>query len=310
MERTSQSVQASSEGEHGGAQSATNKVSGVSADISTLVVGVDGQVETHQLNEVTVVAVAKLVGQVERVVLVLLDRSNLAVLENIAIDLRSNGGQLGNEVHRVFEGVVPVFLLVDTLGVCLSERGLMLQGADGQGELGHGVKSARAAVEELLDELGDIRASGPLGRQIANLLLRGDLTGQEQPEKTYDPLANMASGFFFWGTYTFRKGLLSTRSLGQELLDLGDLYIHELHEPRHGKCGLLTVLPLKRIPSSESRTEPYILVSLLSLLWFAAAVAYLPDEALHTTSTTIGLVEGNFAKDLAAMLPIHIDRHG
>ena len=159
------------------------------ADIATLVVGVDGQVETHQLNEVIVVAEAKLVGQVEGVVLVLLDRSDLAILENIAVDLRSNGGQLGNEIHRVLEGVVPVFLLVDTLGVSLGEGRLVLESGHSERELGHGVKSARATVEELLDELGDVRASGPFGRQITDLLLGGNFTGQEQPEKTYILLA-------------------------------------------------------------------------------------------------------------------------
>lgn len=184
MERTSQAIQTSSEREHGGAQSTADKVRGVGADVSTLVVGVDGQVETHQLNEIVVVAVAKLVGQVEGVILILLDGGKLAILENIAIDLRSNGGQLGNEIHRVFEGVIPIFLLVDTLSISLGERRLMLESSDGQGKLSHRVKSARAAVEELLDELRDIRASCPLGRQVANLLLRGDLTSQEQPEQT------------------------------------------------------------------------------------------------------------------------------
>lgn len=196
MERTSQAIQTSSERKHGGAQSTADKVGGVGADVSTLVVGVDGQVETHQLNEIVVVAEAKLVGQVEGVVLILLDGGELAVLEDIAIDLRSNGGQLGNEIHRVFEGVVPVFLLVDTLGISLGESGLMLKSVEGQRELGHGVKSARAAVEELLDELGDVRASCPLGRQIANLLLRWDLTSQEQPEQTCHPLVHIASRVF------------------------------------------------------------------------------------------------------------------
>lgn len=185
MERTSQSVQARGEREHGGAQSTADQVGGVSTDISTLVVGVDGQVETHQLNEVVVVAEAKLVGQVEGVVLVLLDGGNLAVLEHIAVDLGRNGGQLSNEVHRVLESVAPVFFFVDTLGVGLGEGRLVLQSAHGQRELGHGVKGCGASVEQLLNELGDVRASSPLSRQVPNLLLRGDLAGQEEPEKTY-----------------------------------------------------------------------------------------------------------------------------
>jgi hypothetical protein len=67
------------------------------------------------------------------------------------------------------------------------------------------VEVAGAAVDELLDELGDIGAGGPLGREVANLLLGGDLAGQEEPEET------------FW------QRLLAAGGLGEELLALGDL---------------------------------------------------------------------------------------
>jgi hypothetical protein len=69
------------------------------------------------------------------------------------------------------------------------------------------VKGVGAAVDELLNELGDIGASSPLGRQITDLLLGGDLTGQQKPEET------------------LREGLLTTGGLGQKLLALGDLGI-------------------------------------------------------------------------------------
>jgi hypothetical protein len=67
------------------------------------------------------------------------------------------------------------------------------------------VEGAGAAVDELLDEGGDIGAGSPLSRESANLGLRGDLAGQEEPEET------------------FGEGLLTTRSLGEELLEVGDL---------------------------------------------------------------------------------------
>jgi hypothetical protein len=69
------------------------------------------------------------------------------------------------------------------------------------------VESVGATVDELLNELGDIGASGPLGREVTNLLLGGDLTSQEKPEET------------------LRQGLLTTGSLGQKLLALGNLGI-------------------------------------------------------------------------------------
>ncbi len=184
MKRTSQAIETGSQREHGGAQSATNKVGGVSADVSTLVVGVDSEVQAHQLNEILVVGKAELIGQVVGVVLVLLDRSNLAVLENVTVNLSSDGRQLSNEVHGILKRVVPVLLLVDTLGVGLGECRLVLKSSDSKGELSHRVKGAGAAVDKLLNELGEVGASSPFSRKIANLLLRGNLAGQEQPEET------------------------------------------------------------------------------------------------------------------------------
>lgn len=185
VEGSGKTVQTSGQGEHGRAESAANQVSGVGTDVSTLVVGVDGQVQSHKLNEVLVLAEAELVGEVEGVVLVLLDRGDLASLEDVLVDAGSDRGELGNEVHGVLESVTPVVLLVDTLGVGLGEGGLVLEGSDGEGELSHGVEVAGAAVDELLDELGHIGAGSPLSGQVTDLLLAWDFTGQEQPEETY-----------------------------------------------------------------------------------------------------------------------------
>lgn len=60
----------------------------------------------------------------------------------------------------------------------------MLESSDSEGELGHGVQVRGAAVDELLDELGHIGTGSPLGRQVADLLLGGNLAGQEKPEET------------------------------------------------------------------------------------------------------------------------------
>lgn len=62
----------------------------------------------------------------------------------------------------------------------------------------------RAVVDELLDELRDVGTSSPLGREIANLLLSGDLASQEKPEETLG------------------KGLLAAGGLGEKVLALGD----------------------------------------------------------------------------------------
>jgi hypothetical protein len=205
VEGTGKTVETSGEGQVRRTERTADQVGGVGADVSALVVGVDGEVQAHELNEVLVLGEPELVGQVVRVVLVLLDGCDLAILVDIAVDLCGDGGQLCDEVHRVLKGVLPVLRLLHALGVGLGEVGLVLESSDGDGELSHGVEVARAAVDELLDELGHVGAGGPLGGEVAHLLLRGNLAGQQQPEET------------FW------KGLLAAGGLGEELLAFGDL---------------------------------------------------------------------------------------
>ena len=55
----------------------------------------------------------------------------------------------------------------------------MFEGGNGKRELGHGVQVARAAVNELLDKLGDIGPCCPFCRQLTDLLLAGDFSRQQ-----------------------------------------------------------------------------------------------------------------------------------
>lgn len=129
---------------------------GVRADITTFVIRVDSQVKSHQLNEVAVVPESELVRQVESVILVLLHWSNLATLEHVLVDPSGDCGKFGDQIHRVFEGVSPVVLLVHTFGVGLGERGLVLEGCHCKRELCHWVEITWAAVDELFHELGEV----------------------------------------------------------------------------------------------------------------------------------------------------------
>ena len=75
-------------------------------------VRVDDEVQSHQLYKVHIITKAQLVCQVEAVVLVHLDRSNLSILKDVPVDPCSNCWELCNDVHRVLKGVLPVVLLV------------------------------------------------------------------------------------------------------------------------------------------------------------------------------------------------------
>ena len=99
VEWSSQTVETSSERKHGGAKSATDQMRRMGADIATLVVGMDGQVQAHKLEEILVGGEAQLVGKVEGVILVLLHWGNLAIFVHISVDLGSDCRKLSNNVH-------------------------------------------------------------------------------------------------------------------------------------------------------------------------------------------------------------------
>lgn len=184
VKRTSKTVQTSSKGQHWGTESRSNQVSSVSRNVTTLVISMDGEIQSHQFNEILVLAKSELVGEVEGVILVLLDSSDLAALEDVLVDSSGDSWELGNQIHGILESVTPVLVLLHSLSISLGECGLVLESSDSEGELCHWVKIAWASVDELFDELWYVGTSGPLGREIANLLLAGNFTGQKEPEKT------------------------------------------------------------------------------------------------------------------------------
>jgi len=127
VEGTGKTVEGSSEGQEGVGKSGSDKVTSVGRDVSTFVVRVDGDVQSHELNELLVVAETEKGGQVGGVVLVLVDLRELSVAVDVSEDSAGNVGKLGNEVHRVVEGGLPVVTLVDTVGVGLGEGGVVVE---------------------------------------------------------------------------------------------------------------------------------------------------------------------------------------
>jgi len=290
VERAGQTVETGSQGEVGRAQSAANQVGGVRADVAALVVGVDGEVQTHQLDKVLVVSEAKLVGQVEAVILVLLDRGNLSILVGVAIDRCGNGWELGDEVHRIVESVFPVLGLGHALSIGFCEGGFALEGRDGSRELSHRVQILGQVVEELQDVVWDLGELCPLGRESANLRLGGDLAGQEEPEET------------------LRKRLLTAGCLGKKLLafwDLGGGFTQQQVLDGSGSCSRCT-------HSLATEADSLFRVEDGALLWVSVfrtngssqcRTAHLPHKRLDATSTAVDLVKRDLADDLVAVLP-------
>ena len=100
-------------------------------DIATLMIRVDRQVQSHQLDELLVLAVSHQMGEIVSVILVLDNRRHLAALVYVLVDSGRDSRELGNQRHGVFKGVFPVLFLIETLGVGLGKSGLLFQCSDG-----------------------------------------------------------------------------------------------------------------------------------------------------------------------------------
>lgn len=186
MEGTSETLETGRVGKEGVAESRANQVGGVGRDVTTLVVTVKGEVETEEVLEVLVLlaALAKhgsvVVGPI--LVEVNLGGESTAAVVGVLVDLGGNGGQLSQQGDGVIKGRLPVVSLVEALLVGLGELGLVVEGRDGHGELGHGVEVLGEVVKHLGDEGGDLGLLGELARELADLVGGGDLAGEEEPE--------------------------------------------------------------------------------------------------------------------------------
>ncbi len=228
VEWASKTIHASSEAEVGVRQSTADKVGGVSTDVAALVVTVDHKVQAHELIKLRVVEShhASIVGAlIQRRV-----RGNLlAIVIDVAVDLSSSSkgkkklightrcmqqnetyvvmvpGEEGDQVQGIFEGVFPVFGLVNTIGIGLGEQALALKSIDTNGELGHGVKVLGQVLEHMRHFVGELLGSfGKLVNQGISLCLGRNLTGDQKPQQS------------------LRQGLCAVLGSGELLLAFGD----------------------------------------------------------------------------------------
>jgi hypothetical protein len=207
VEGTSKTVHTSGEGIVRVRKSGTDESGGVSRNVATFVVSVDGEVEAEALLEGIVVH-AHLDGEVGSPILVGRGSDDVSgALGETVVDHSSDGGSAGNAVERVIESESPVVALVGlTLRVSLVELGASLESEDTHGELSHGVSVDGGGIEDLLGSTDDLLVStaSEFLRQGLGLGFSGDVTGEEEPE------------------HSFRERFAASLSLGELLLALGD----------------------------------------------------------------------------------------
>ena len=128
------------EGKVGVREGGANQMGGVSGHVASLMVRVDGQVETHQLGEHGIL-VADHLGEVVRPILRGVNGAGRCSLPvQVVVDGGGNHGQLSDQVHAVLKVGLPVLSLVHTLSVGLGKLGLGAEGGTGRAELCHGVE--------------------------------------------------------------------------------------------------------------------------------------------------------------------------
>jgi hypothetical protein len=144
MERARETVERGGERKEGVGESRANEFSGVGRDITTFVVAVNGDVETHQFHERLVVAESEQGGQVVGIVLGGVNRWEFSLAVNVPVDTSSDVGKLGDtrrktvrnmekinqsdglQVHGIFESRTPVLLLGHAILVGFGKGGVVI----------------------------------------------------------------------------------------------------------------------------------------------------------------------------------------
>lgn len=115
--------------------------------VTTLVVTVDGDVETEVLGQVLVVTEPKHVGVVANEIEVLVNSSEVSSwLVDVAVDAGRQGREAGDEGQAVLKGVSPVVSLLHALLVVGLESAVVVESTDTDSHLGHGVEGGWEAV--------------------------------------------------------------------------------------------------------------------------------------------------------------------
>lgn len=100
-------------------------------NITTFMIGVDGQVQSHQFDELFIFAVSHQMSEIVSVIFILDDAGKFSTLIDILVDSGGDTREFCDHGHGILEGVFPVLLLVNTFGISLGEGGLVFQCSDG-----------------------------------------------------------------------------------------------------------------------------------------------------------------------------------
>mmetsp|Transcript_3469 Transcript_3469/g.8256 ORF Transcript_3469/g.8256 Transcript_3469/m.8256 type:complete len:265 (+) Transcript_3469:789-1583(+) len=159
--------------------------------ISSLVVGVDAKVQSHELVERRVVVSkhsAKVTGIIQGCIL-----GDNTVKVDIAVNHSSNLWQNCNHTQNILESVDVVVGLWRAIGVGFRELRLGLAGIEANAQLSHGMHVLWKAVDQCFDVLGELGTRVQFGGKRVDLFLGRNLRRQKQPQKTFQERLTIAS---------------------------------------------------------------------------------------------------------------------
>ena len=87
----------------------------------------DGDVETEKVDKSRVLAKAKEIGQVPRIIFGRVNGGEFASAVDVAIDATGDVGKFGNEVHGILEDRTPIVLFGDALLVGFGESRIVVE---------------------------------------------------------------------------------------------------------------------------------------------------------------------------------------
>mmetsp|Transcript_942 Transcript_942/g.2557 ORF Transcript_942/g.2557 Transcript_942/m.2557 type:complete len:294 (+) Transcript_942:566-1447(+) len=180
VERAGERVHRRGEREVWVGERGADEVARVRRGVAALVVGVDRNVQTHQLVEAGVIEPEHL-AEVARVIERRVVRRDNAVKVRLAVDDRAHLGQAREQIEHVLVRVLPVQRLVRALRILLREDGLSLQREDRRRQLRHRVHAFRECPDHRLNVGWQLGARVEVGGERSGLILGGNLAGQQEP---------------------------------------------------------------------------------------------------------------------------------
>jgi len=184
VEGASETVKGSGVREIRISQSGTDQMASVGRDVTTFVIGVDGQITSNAFLDF-VLSVTQLVGKVASPIEVLVSSDDVTTFVEMSVDQGSDSGHLGDKIHTIFVDGVPVLGLVDTLSVSLGEFGARLEVEEGSRQLSHGVHVVGKVLNEFFSFVGDSTSGLEVFLDGLELSLSGEFTGHQEPQETF-----------------------------------------------------------------------------------------------------------------------------